>query len=53
MHGAGATSGDTAAVLRARQADLFAYDPEQGRIRFDVDLMGFTVDIELDHKSLQ
>ena len=49
VDGAGAALGDAAAILRAGQADSLANHPEQRRIRFDVNLMRFSIDAETDH----
>jgi hypothetical protein len=41
---------DAAAELGAGQAELVPQDPEQGRFRFDVELMGFSVDDKGNHE---
>jgi hypothetical protein len=49
MHGAGAALSDAATVFGAGQADLFADDPEQGRIGLDLHLTHRAVDRQSCH----
>jgi hypothetical protein len=50
MHGAGAALRDAAAEFGAGQSDLIANDPEQRRLRLDVELMRVAVDGDGDHE---
>ena len=52
MHGAGTALRDTAAVFGAGQADVLANRPEQRRVRIDVDVIVFAIDIEANHPDL-
>ena len=52
MHGAGAAFGDAAAVFRAGQPQLVAQDPEQRRLRLDIELVPLPVDGDGDHAAL-
>jgi hypothetical protein len=46
VHGAGAAGPDAAAVLGADQAHGVAQGPQQRGVRFDIDSLGFAVDVQ-------
>src|SRR4051812_26438606 len=52
MDGAGTALGDAAAVLRARQPQLLADDPEERRIWIDIDLPHGPIHCQASHGSL-
>jgi hypothetical protein len=49
MNGAGAALGNAAAIFRAGQSDLLAYDPQERRVWFSIDLMNSSIDRQTDH----
>src|SRR5689334_2264964 len=52
VHGAGAALRDAATVFGASESDLLANNPQQRRIRVNVDLVRLAVDGETDHAFL-
>ena len=52
MHGAGAAHRNAAAEFGAGQSQFVADDPEQRRLRLDVELMRLAVDGDGDHAFL-
>ena len=51
MNGAGAASGNAAAVFRAGQLHGIAQDPEKGSILLHLQFVYRSVYIELDHRT--
>src|SRR6185369_1180288 len=51
MHGAGPALRDTAAVFGAGQTDMFANDPQERRVVFDLHVAHFAVDVQFRHVS--
>src|SRR5215831_20897617 len=49
VHGAGATLRNAAAILGAGETDVFPDHPEQRGVRFDIDVNGFSIDVETHH----
>jgi hypothetical protein len=51
VNGAGAALRDAASVLGAGQPDLFAYRPQQGRARFNIDIVVLSVNVKSCHEA--
>ena len=51
VHGAGTALPDAAAEFRACQADVIAYDPQQGRLRIGIDAVCASVDDQVERHA--
>jgi hypothetical protein len=51
VHGAGTALPDAAAEFRACQADMIAYDPQQGRLRIGIDAVCAPVDDQVERHA--